>query len=453
MTSVVQQAQHLNQQGLAFAERQDFARAWQCYSEAIRLHPSDAAFYHNRGSVSYSGGHLRHALQDFDESLRLDPHNAETLAARALTHDKLAQDDQALADYERSLQIDPQAAVTWSNRGTFFADRGDWQRAGQDWNEALRLRPDYARYWFLVGQSYCERGLHEQAFPFLDRAIALGEREPRVYMWRGLCRRWRNDLAGAIADMNVALQIKPDHFHSLYYRADIHYLAGNFRAAFDDYTTLIRLGDDGYRVRKARAELFLKAGKSREAWEELDAALKFELHDLDVFRLRAQLLRQAGREPQAEHELQRMDAAARDRLQSLRPRGQTLWAALVQANYKLYEPGDSDEYCFVLFSFDPAWNSQPARLQVLADIVKSLKGTQPVDPKINAIAAMVSDEAAMKYRRRELPMSVTEGATIFYADLEIYRRFLPSRALTSGQLLAVLAEPGDAGRVELLPPD
>ncbi|HTN77831.1 MAG TPA: tetratricopeptide repeat protein [Pirellulaceae bacterium] len=450
--SAVDQALQFNLDGLEWARRRDFGQAWQCYSEAIRRAPHYGAFFHNRGLAAYEGGHHKHALADFDEALRLEPDNAETLCARAMAHAQLNCEALALADYERSLQLDPTAARTWDQRGNLYAKQGNWEAALADWRQAQTLQPREAWYWCQVGNALCELERHAEALPYLDRAIELGERGVRAFMWRGLCRRWAGDTHGAIADLNQALAIKPDHYLSLFYRGQIHHLTGSYFQAFEDYSRLIALGDDGARVRRERAELFLNAGKLKEAWSDLDASLKFEPQSLATYRLRARTLEAGGHQAEAERERARMDQIARQQCEQLRPQGQELTAALVQANGMLYEEDDSDLFCCVLFSFDPQWNSQPAKLQFLASLIFSLKGTQPADKNLRFVADMVTDEAAQLYRRVPLPMSLTEGAVVYFADLLIYRRFLPGRKVTSGQCLRVIAEPGAVGRVELLPP-
>lgn len=445
-------ALNLNQRGLELGEQGQLRQAWECFSEAIKLEPTNAAFYHNRGMLLYDGGHYETAIADFSQSLRFEPNNVETLCIRAQAFAKLKRNAEALADFDRAIAADPASYFAWGHRGWFFANHEDWNQALASWQKAHSIAPERPRNSYLIGHALCELGSHLQAEPYLDRAVTLGEREPACYMWRGVCRYRRGETAGALDDLNVALQLRPDHLQSLYYRGQFHHDLGNHFQAFEDYSALIRLGDDGPRVRRQRGELYMQAGRNAEAWADLDAALQMGSDDLSVYRLRAGMLQRSGHADRAEIELQRMDQAARERIARMSPDSVNLPAAVVQANARLWTPGDEDAYCDVIFSFDPAWSRQPARLEGLAGILKTLKGLGPADPNLRKIDDMLSNEAAFLYRRRPLPMNVTEGATIYLADLLIYRRFLPDRMITN-RLLPIRAEPGDQGRIELLPPD
>jgi hypothetical protein len=141
--------------------------------------------------------------------------------------------------------------------------------------------------------------------------------------------------------------------------------------------------------------------------------------------------------------------SAPDVRRKLAETGIPVWGVLVQANQMLFQPGDTDLPCLVLFSFEPL-GGQIATMQRLAHRVFAFKGTQQTDPDLAYIANLTTDERAYRYRRRQLPLSFTGGATIYCADLFVQRSCLASGYLM-GRVLPCLAEPGDSGVLELLP--
>ncbi len=446
------QALMWNQRGLELAEQGLLREAWEAYSQALALDPQNGAIYYNRAALLMEGRQYEQAIADFTQALRLIPGDAEALGCRGECYGKLGRDQEALADFMRALATKPLLYRTWGSRGVFHSERANWSQALADWQQARRLAPERPRYWYLVGRALAELGRYDEALPYLDRAMELGESDPLVYTWRGFCREGEGDDEGALADYGIALQRQPTNVTTLTFRANLQSNRGAVRQAFDDYSSVILQGGDGDFARLKRGELFLQAGRHAEAWADFDAALRFNPECRDVYRLRARLLRQAGHFDQAEAEARRLDELALAGLRRLSASSEYLSAAVLQANGRLYEPGDTDEFCFVLFSFDPAWSGQPARLQALASILKMVKGTTPVDPNMRRIADMISDERAVEYRRRVLPTNVTEGATIYYADLLVYRRFLAGGILEPGAIVRILAEPGEQGRLELSPP-
>ena len=122
-------------------------------------------------------------------------------------------------------------------------------------------------------------------------------------------------------------------------------------------------------------------------------------------------------------------------------------AVLVQANQGLFRTGLLDLPCLVLFTFEPL---EYAALNDLAERMGALKNTEQTDADLQAVAAMVTQEAAVRYRRRPLPVSFTGGPTVYAADLFIVRRYLELGYLTH-RLLPCFAEPGTTGGLELMP--
>jgi len=150
--------------------------------------------------------------------------------------------------------------------------------------------------------------------------------------------------------------------------------------------------------------------------------------------------------------LRRLGAQAREhgRLRAVVRRGVPVTAYLVQANHALFGPGTETLPCLVLFSFQPEVGGDAGYMRYLARRVFSLKNTMPEDPDARYVAELVTDERAVPYRRRPLPISVTDGSTVYAADLWVKRAYLRSGYLTTSTLPCV-AEPGPSGGLELVP--
>jgi hypothetical protein len=188
-----------------------------------------------------------------------------------------------------------------------------------------------------------------------------------------------------------------------------------------------------------------------EAWADLELAVALKPDLSYLYHKRAEVRQAAGQHQYAEAEWQQCDRLQQLEIEALRPMGQRLTAVVFKANAMLYSPGNSDAFCFVLITFDPHWNSRPQRLAQLAGALADLC-TKPPDSQLRDLVRMLRADPARKHRRRRLPaINLIGDAVIYYADLWVYRRFLPERKLVVRQL-PVIAEPGDAGRMELLPP-
>jgi hypothetical protein len=143
---------------------------------------------------------------------------------------------------------------------------------------------------------------------------------------------------------------------------------------------------------------------------------------------------------------------AEQRIQYARERkARPVRVALVQANSALFAPGEDDQPCLVLFSFDDRVTDD--ELTRLARRVFSLKNTAQDDPDLAFVAELTTDERFVYYRRDRLPRSFAGGREFFVAHLYVHRPFLIGGYFHGNRFMTCLAEPGDRGALELLPAD
>ena len=129
--------------------------------------------------------------------------------------------------------------------------------------------------------------------------------------------------------------------------------------------------------------------------------------------------------------------------------GLTLQAALVQANAMLFSPGDDDMPALVVFGFDP--DIPVDELHRVASELAVLKDESFPDAYRQALSALTTDELFVYQRRRKLPLELTNGLTLFAADIMLFRHNMPEGRLTDS-LLTIMVQPGEWGMIEHLPP-
>ncbi len=104
--------------GNLYDQNKEYSRAYEHYSEAIRLYPGYVLAYNNRGIIMGTIGRNEAAIEDFNTVLRLKPDYAEG----------------------------------WYNRGIAFYQLGKKQEACNDWLKASRLGSKPAKQ---VRRQYC----------------------------------------------------------------------------------------------------------------------------------------------------------------------------------------------------------------------------------------------------------------------------------------------------------
>ena len=123
------------------------------------------------------------------------------------------------------------------------------------------------------------------------------------------------------------------------------------------------------------------------------------------------------------------------RVRALAEQGHRVTGFVVRAHEGLYRPGSKGLPCQVLVRFQPEVSGDRDYMHHLAQ-----RWAERSSPR----------ERFLPYRRQRLPLSLTDGSTVYCCDL-----FVPPALLASGYLttttLPCLAEEGERGGIELIP--
>ncbi len=141
----------------------DFEQAIAAYTQAIKLDPTDAATYNNRGTARYTKGDLDGALADFTQAITLNPTDTAAYYNRGVARKAKGDLDSAIADYTQALTLNPTDAAAYSNRGVARAENGDFEGAIADFNQAIVLNPTDAAAYSNRGVARAEATLREQS--------------------------------------------------------------------------------------------------------------------------------------------------------------------------------------------------------------------------------------------------------------------------------------------------
>ena len=93
-------------------------------SEAIKLDPSEPAYFDNRGLSYAEEGDYDRAIIDYNEAISISP-RANFLTNRGNAYQAKGDLSRAIADYDRAIQLNPAFAGAYNNRGAAFHGSGD----------------------------------------------------------------------------------------------------------------------------------------------------------------------------------------------------------------------------------------------------------------------------------------------------------------------------------------
>ena len=175
-------AAEFNKRGLEYYDSDQYYKAIDDFTQAIRLDQSVWAYYNNRGLSYWYLDENDKAIADFNQALKLNPNNASVLAYRGDAYHDNYEFDKAIDDYTQAIKIKPDDYYAYQRRGyiyfknSMFGDPINRTRALADFNKAIELNPT--------------------AFS---------------YLYRANCYYMSDNYAQALADVSKALQINPNY--------------------------------------------------------------------------------------------------------------------------------------------------------------------------------------------------------------------------------------------------
>lgn len=115
--------------GRLFAQQGEFEKAFDDFSQAIRLRPKAVEYYHQRALALLSLERYDEAIHDIDKAKAVDPANINTDLVRGTAHTKRGELALALECFERFLTRNPSHVTARRQRASLYARLNRWQDA------------------------------------------------------------------------------------------------------------------------------------------------------------------------------------------------------------------------------------------------------------------------------------------------------------------------------------
>ena len=236
--------------GWMLMQNGDYDEALQSYDDALAMDPGNPDYLSRRGECNYMNRDLQAAIEDFTMAESLDPDGFDgyEYLGKALSESG----DQAAAiqcftqGAERS--DDPmERAWLISYRAVCNRVAGKIDEALMDYREASELQPDEPYFHFRLGETLWLMDREAEAVPCYDAAIEKGlgqDYMPGCLLQRGRSCIVLEDIDRAIADFDLALEIRPDFAEVYYFRGKAHYMRDEIDECVRDMEHYLEIGDD-----------------------------------------------------------------------------------------------------------------------------------------------------------------------------------------------------------------
>jgi tetratricopeptide (TPR) repeat protein len=171
----------LTMRGYARHSKEEYDRAIEDYTAALRIRPDHFAALNNRGVTWRLKGEYERAIEDFTAALSVEPERHQTFYLRGDVRVRRGEYDEAIEDYTTALRIKPlypQAlkGLAWLLATAPEARLRDGSRSVELAEKAISLKDDAAIRNTLAA-AYAEKGRFAEAAALQERAIASARAE------------------------------------------------------------------------------------------------------------------------------------------------------------------------------------------------------------------------------------------------------------------------------------
>lgn len=187
----------------------NYARALECYDNALRLNPQSAEAYNNRGLTYYHLNRFAEAVSDFDKAIAINPAFAQAYNNRGIVRYAQGQPATAISDYTTAIQFNPNFAYALNNRGNAYAMTGQYQNALNDLQTAVSLAKNDAEIHNNLGSVYFSTKRYNDAVAEYTRAIQLNPNYSEAYYNRGAAYYAQGKYVDALPDAKRAADLNP----------------------------------------------------------------------------------------------------------------------------------------------------------------------------------------------------------------------------------------------------
>ncbi len=296
------------------------------YTEAIRLDSAHSRAFCGRGIVRSDQGNDELALADFNRAIELDATFARAYSYRSVIYARRGQNEQALADCDALIRLLPENAGPYKDRGAILVRMKQFDRALEDLNKAIQLDPNRAATYQNRGAAFNGLGQYERAIDDLTRAIELNPDNAGAFTNRGLAQFAVGRYDEAVADLSRAIQLAPKNAVPYFNRAEVFARLGLRERALQDYDMTAQLDPRITAAQTASARLREQDGHREHAIHDLDMAVQLNSKEFALYYDRGNARRESGDWPGALADYDRAVVLAPDKADAYVARG---WSRLI----------------------------------------------------------------------------------------------------------------------------
>jgi tetratricopeptide (TPR) repeat protein len=260
--------------------RHDYKGAAGDYTTIIGFNPDNVRAYMERARVDSTAALT---IGDYAKAKDIDPTQLYLSRARLDWNNKNYTN--CIDDYNALIALDPKSIIAYANRGSAKWELKDYEGAVNDYKIAISFNGKYTwTYYNTMGLIREDEKDFKHAIAAFSKSISLYPTGP-THQNRALAETSIGDYDAAIKDFTIAIDSKPHKSNNTFFekmygadpyflRAKAEFLGGYLKAAIADLDTAINLKPDYILAYNARGEAKNKLGDDAGACADWQIANK-----------------------------------------------------------------------------------------------------------------------------------------------------------------------------------
>jgi tetratricopeptide (TPR) repeat protein len=236
--------------------------------------------HYKRGQARLDAGDPEGAIAAFDEAIRLDPTHAPAYNERGVTHYRKGDYDGAVADFSEAIRLAPRDPAAYRGRAAACFDSGEYGRALADSSEVLRLDPTSATDYYERGLAYLCKADYDSAIRDFTKRLESEPKTSCARCYRAFALEKSGDDAAAARDYAEALRLDPEHAKKHLARA---FEAGDRSRAIMEFSIVMRLDPQCRLAYAGRANAYRGQGRVDQAIDDCASAVQARCGDAMVY--------------------------------------------------------------------------------------------------------------------------------------------------------------------------
>jgi tetratricopeptide (TPR) repeat protein len=293
-----------------------------CYRNAELLDPREFRWPYFLARVYADRGRAADALKEYERTLAANPVFVPALYWLAEIHRNQGDGARARAILDKALAADPTSAAIHFALGQMALSEGDYERAVERLESAFEIRPNAPSLHYALGMAYRGLGDHEKSeehfgqsspgtllpddpvyFELMTQARGRGASHTRAayamnygryeyaatefqriadehpedaWAWVniGLARRALEQEDEALAALEQAVRIAPDHLQANLHLGILYARRGDYSPAIEHFQTVLRNDPGELEASFQLAAALIEVGRHEEAVTELEKVVK-----------------------------------------------------------------------------------------------------------------------------------------------------------------------------------